>query len=204
MIIKSRSGEVLYEDDADTIKATVENAVRSDANISYADLRNADLRNAGLGGAGLGGADLRNADLGYADLRHADLGNADLRNADLRHADLRNADLGHANLGNANLRGTNLRGTNLRHAYLGNAYLGNADLRGIFISWASHDLISQILWNHADTTQRQMLAAFVGRMYEWCWNDFKTFRHREKSWAIKVLREVARDDDENVPEMIRK
>ena len=71
--IKSIFGEVLfeYEKENNTIKDTVEEAVRQNAN-------------------------LRNADLSYADLRYANLSNANLRYADLSYADLSNANLSNA------------------------------------------------------------------------------------------------------------
>ena len=94
--IKSVFGKVLfsYEKENNTIKDTLEEAVRSNADLRNADLGNADLRNADLRNADLRNAGLRNADLRNADLRNADLRNAYLGNADLRNAYLRNADLG--------------------------------------------------------------------------------------------------------------
>ena len=89
--IKNRfTGEVIYthECEDNTIRKTVEQAVKD-----HADLRNADLRDAYLINADLRNADLRNAFLINACLRNADLRNADLRNAYLSDADLRNADL---------------------------------------------------------------------------------------------------------------
>ena len=89
--IKNRhTGEVIYshECEGNTIKKTVEKAVKENANLWNAYLWNANLRN---------------ANLGNADLRNANLGNANLRNADLRNANLRNAYLGNAYLRNANL-----------------------------------------------------------------------------------------------------
>ena len=71
--IKSVLGKVLFalEKENNTIKETLEQAIKENANLRYADLINADLRN----------ADLRNADL-----RNANLINANLRNADLINA----------------------------------------------------------------------------------------------------------------------
>ena len=82
--IKNRfTGKILFEYEKvdNTIKETLEEAVRNGADLGGADLRGADLRGAYLGGAYLGGADLRGAYLGGADLRGADLGGADLRGA---------------------------------------------------------------------------------------------------------------------------
>ena len=107
--IKSIFGNVLFEfsKENNTIKDTVEEAVRRGAYLSGADLRDANLRD--------------------ADLRDAYLGGANLRDADLRDADLRDAYLGGANLGGANLGGANLGDAYLRDADLRDADLGGAD-----------------------------------------------------------------------------
>jgi hypothetical protein len=80
--------EVIYshECEGNTIKKTVEKAVKVNANLRNADLRNADLWK----------ADLRNADLENANLWNANIGKANLRNADLRNANLENAKLWNA------------------------------------------------------------------------------------------------------------
>ena len=123
--IKSVSGKVLFEleKENNTIKETLEQAVKENANLENANLEYADLRNANLNNA-----DLNNANLEYANLENADLRNADLRNANLRNANLRNADLVNANLRNANLRNADLRNADLRNADLRNANLNNANL----------------------------------------------------------------------------
>jgi len=76
--IKSIFGNILfeYEKENNTIKDTVEEAVKQGAN-----LRDANLRGAYLGGANLGGANLRDAYLRDAYLRDANLGGANLRDA---------------------------------------------------------------------------------------------------------------------------
>ena len=95
--IKSIWGSVLfsYEKEDNTIKDTLEEAVRSGAN----------LRGAYLGGANLRGAYLRGANLGGANLGGANLGGAYLGDANLGGAYLRGANLGGAYLGGANLGG---------------------------------------------------------------------------------------------------
>ena len=131
--IKSIFGNVLFEYSCidNTIKKTVEKAVKENADLRNADLRNADLRNADLRNANLENADLRNADL-----RNADLYNANLENADLRNADLRNADLYNANLGNADLRNANLENADLRNADLGNTKNKDASCLPIYCKWS--------------------------------------------------------------------
>ena len=71
--IKSIFGNVLFEfsKENNTIKDTVEEAVRRGADLSGADLSGADLRDANLRGAYLSGADLRDANLSGAYLRGA-------------------------------------------------------------------------------------------------------------------------------------
>ena len=82
--IKSVFGNVLFthECEDNTIAKTLEEAVKSDANLRYANLRSADLRFANLRSA-----DLRYADLSFANLRSADLSYADLRSANLSYAE---------------------------------------------------------------------------------------------------------------------
>jgi hypothetical protein len=113
-----------FESENNTIKKTVEQAVKKGAYIRGADLRGADLR----------GADLTYADLTYADLTDADLTGANLRGAYLRGAYLRGADLTYADLTYADLTDADLTGVNLRGAYLTGAYLRGADLRGADLS----------------------------------------------------------------------
>lgn len=66
-------GEFLFSCDSQTMRETVEEAVKKGADLRGADLSNTDLR----------GADLSNTDLRGANFRGADLSNTDLCNADL-------------------------------------------------------------------------------------------------------------------------
>ena len=107
-----------YESEENSLKITLQAAVKSGADLYGADLRDADLRCANLRcadlrGADLYGADLRSADLYGANLRGANLDGADLYGANLRGANLRCADLRGADLYGANLRGANLDGEKL-------------------------------------------------------------------------------------------
>ena len=97
--IKSIFGNILFEFEKEnnTIKETIEEAVKSGANLRDANLC---------------GANLRDADLCGADLRDANLCGADLRDADLRGAYLCGADLRDAYLCGAYLCGADLRGAN--------------------------------------------------------------------------------------------
>ena len=114
------TGSVLfeYEKEDNTLKKTVEKAVKEGANLEGADLEGAYLRGAYFEGANLEGADLEGADLEGANLEGADLEGAYLRGA---------------NLEGAYLEGAYLRGANLEGADLEGAYLEGADLEGAYI-----------------------------------------------------------------------
>ena len=91
--IKSVFGKVLFalEKENNTIKDTLEEAVRNNVNLEYANLYNADLINANLINANLINANLENANLENANLENANLINANLYNANLINANLYNA-----------------------------------------------------------------------------------------------------------------
>jgi len=137
--IKTYWGSVLfeYEKKENTIKDTLEQAIKTGAYLRGAYLTGADLRGADLRGANLRGADLTDAYLTGADLRGADLRGADLRDANLRGADLRGAYLRGADLTGADLRGADLRGANLRGADLKKIqpYFQIIPEGGAFIAW---------------------------------------------------------------------
>ena len=123
--IKNRwTGNILFEylSENNTIKKTVSEAIKSEANLREANLRGADLY-----GANLCGADLYGADLCGANLREANLCGANLRGADLYGANLCGADLYGADLCGANLREANLCGA--KGAYMA------CPTDGSFIGW---------------------------------------------------------------------
>ena len=118
-IYKSVSYELTKENN--TIKDTIEEAVRSGVNLRYADLEGADLR----------GADLRCAKLHGANLRFANLENVILSDANLRCADLSCANLSGVHFNNACLIDADLS-----DACLCGTDLAGADLRGVFLRFA--------------------------------------------------------------------
>jgi hypothetical protein len=99
--IKSIFGKLLFEFEKEdnSIKETVIEAIRQDANLRSADLRSANLQD----------ADLRSADLRSANLQDANLQDANLQDADLRSANLQDADLRSANLQDANLQDADIK-----------------------------------------------------------------------------------------------
>ena len=80
-----------YDSKDNTVKKTLEEAVKSGANLSGADLSGANLSGANLSGADLSGADLSGANLFGANLFGADLSGADLFRANLFRVDLSRA-----------------------------------------------------------------------------------------------------------------
>jgi hypothetical protein len=128
--IKNLDGKILFShsQDENTLKITLEKAVRDGVTLYGANLRDADLCGANLSDAYLRGADLRGADLSDAYLSDVDLRGADLRGANLYDAKLRGAYLRGADLCGAYLRDADLCGAYLRDAKLRGAYLSDADL----------------------------------------------------------------------------
>ena len=97
--IKNRfTGDIIFQSTKITYKEAVEEAIKSEANLSGADLSEAYLSKAYLSGANLSGADLSWANLSGADLSEADLSWAYLSTADLSEANLSKADLSGAKL----------------------------------------------------------------------------------------------------------
>ena len=113
--IKNIVGKVLfeYEQENNTIKKTLEEAVK---------------RKIYLGGADLGGTCLEGANFGGAYFINANFEGANLECASLECADLRGANLECANLKDASLIGAYLKGAYLEGANLEGAYLKGASL----------------------------------------------------------------------------
>ena len=116
--IKGRyDGRALYvAKNASDVRAALQEAVKTRANLSGADLSGAYLSGAYLSGAILSRANLSGADLSGADLSGAYLSGAYLSRADLSGADLSGADLSGAILSGADLSGADLSGAILSGA----------------------------------------------------------------------------------------
>jgi uncharacterized protein YjbI with pentapeptide repeats len=142
--------------------------------------------------------------LSCANLCHTDLSYANLRCADLRSTDLRCANLSYANLSYANLSSANLTKAYLNYANLRGANLRGANLNKAYLSWCSHQLISEILLRATEGhIQRQMLAGLVRINTSWCWQDFLNADIPEKAWALAELRKWVNPNDDDVPEALR-
>ena len=127
--IKNRfNGTTIFANEAESLKALLEAAVKSRADLSGADLYGANLYRANLSGANLSGANLYGANLYRANLSGANLSGADLSGANLSGANLYRANLSGANLYGANLYHADLHGANLYRANLSGANLSGANL----------------------------------------------------------------------------
>ena len=138
--IKSRfDSRVIFSHDCEnnSIKLTVEAAVRIRANLDGVYLAGAYLDGANLAGAYLDGAYLDGANLDGANLVRANRARANLVRANLDGANLAGAYLDGANLARANLDGANLDGANLARANLVRANLDGANLDGANLDGAN-------------------------------------------------------------------
>jgi len=98
--IKTPGGSILFEHEKEdnTIKKTLQEAVKTRADLSWANLSGADLSWANLSWANLSGANLSGANLSGANLSRADLSGANLSRANLSGANLSRANLSRADL----------------------------------------------------------------------------------------------------------
>ena len=90
-ILNKWTCKVIFENQKETIKETVEDANLEDANLIDANLEDANLEDANLRGANLEDANLEDANLRDANLRGANLRGANLRGANLEGANLEGA-----------------------------------------------------------------------------------------------------------------
>ena len=128
--IKSRfTAAVLFEHDTEnnSIRLTLDMAIKSGANLSGANLMGANLSCANLMGADLSRANLSGADLSCAKLSCANLSGANLSGADLSCAKLSDAYLSRAKLMGADLSRADLGCADLSCAKLSGAYLENKE-----------------------------------------------------------------------------
>jgi hypothetical protein len=154
MEIKNIYGAIIYSDDSKSLRETVYNAVKKQANLFRANLEGANLEGAkleranlfraNLEGANLEGAKLERANLFRANLEGANLEGAKLERANLFRANLFQANLFQANLFRANLEGANLEGAKLERANLEGANLEGAMKIPIYCKWSHSVTDNQI------------------------------------------------------------
>ena len=139
--IKSIWGEVLFsfEKENNTIKDTVEEAVKQGASLNGASLNGASLDGASLDGASLYRASLDGASLDGASLDGASLDGASLNGASLNGASLYRASLNGASLNGASLKGASLDGASLKGAKHIPFIPLACPSDGVFIAWKKVD-----------------------------------------------------------------
>lgn len=145
--IKSISGNVLfsYESEDNSIRKTLEKAVKVGADLSGAYLKEVNLSEAYLREVDLSGAYLVGANLSGANLVEANFSGADLRKANLRKAYLSGANFLGTYLSGANFLRANLSGVNLSGANLSEVNLSGANLSGANLSRAKYDETTSFL-----------------------------------------------------------
>jgi hypothetical protein len=171
--IKHRiSGSVLFSLKTETLKLTLEAAVKAETDLTGADLRGADLTGAYLRGAYLTGAYLTGAYLTGADLTGAYLTGAYLRGA--------------------YLTGAYLTGAYLRGAYLTGADLTGADLRGAKNYVDNHDFFLALIYRQPVETFTEAEWAMIGQIavHRYCWDAIKE-RHGQPFLRILEVLEAA-------------
>ena len=133
-----------YTCEDNTVKRTVEEAVKQGINLAYAELSRCDLSECNLTGANLFRANLFSSNLYLANLAYANLDSANLANANLGFADLTHSILCYANLSNADLINAHLIESDLNMAFCDNTNLNNVvglndqcPKIGSFIGWKS-------------------------------------------------------------------
>ena len=144
--IKDINGVVLFVHTVknNSIKITVEEAVKKNVNLFEANLANAKLKRVNFKGANLYWVDLEGANLEGANLEGAYLTGvnfegADLTGANFEGANLKGAYLKGANLNCVNFEGANLEGANLESTYFFVADLKNAKFKDANFRWVSLD-----------------------------------------------------------------
>ncbi len=87
----------------------------------------------------------------------------------------------------------NLRLANLRYA----------NLEGAKLCWSSHELISEILRQRAGADpDKRKIAGLIAVSLDWFWNEFLALNDPLMDWALEVLSEWAKDD-EDAPDCVR-
>ena len=199
--IKDRwTGSVLfeYEKENNTLKDTVEQAVKERADLEGADLEGAYLEGADLRGANLGGANLGDANLGDANLGGANLGGANLGDAKLGDANLGGAYLEDANLGGANLEGAYLEGAYLRGADLEGADLEGAYLEGAYIYLSDNEIKKEsIIKDFEENNGIKLTETYINRnVIPTKWNCFWKYGLTICEWEVIEKEESAEENKE--------
>lgn len=224
--IRSRfTARLLYEAACPSLVVVVNRAACDGASLAGADLRNAYLNSVEAPGVDLTGADLSGSNLAYANLRGAKLAgatldrvqgwnmrasDADLTSANLDFANLKHGFFSRAKLAGASLIQADLSVCRLDHADLlgctgSGATFANATLVGARFSLSYHDLVAEVLRQHAgESRSRRMVAGLVKVSPGWCWEEFCRFRKKPAfAWAIVTLARYVDPEGPHAPDLFR-
>ena len=126
-----------YTCENNTIKKTVEEAVKQGVSLACADLHNADLSGANLAGVNLETANLQGTDLSGANLKSANLQGTDLSGANLQGTDLNGADLAYTHIQYTKFENTILTNAILFGAFLSCVNIKNTNLSSADLTYAN-------------------------------------------------------------------
>src|SRR3990167_4538915 len=136
---------VIFECEADSLRAALEQAVVKevclrDSNLRGSDLSGSDLRGSDLRGSDFRDSNLRDSDLRGSNFRGSDLRDSDFSGSDLRGSDLRDSDFSDSNFRDSDLSGSDLSGSNFRGSDLRDSDFSGSDLRGSNLTPIRDDL----------------------------------------------------------------
>ena len=133
------TGEVIFSHECEdnTLKKTVEEAIRQQVDLSYSNLRDSNLSGSDLSGSDLSYSNLSGSDLSGSNLSGSNLRDSNLSGSDLSYSNLRCSDLRDSNLSGSNLSGSNLSYSNLSGSNLSYSNLSGSNLRGSNLSYSN-------------------------------------------------------------------
>lgn len=164
-----------------------------DASFYYADFKRCDLSQVSFKGCNVSNAQFNQAELYQVNFEGANCEYTTFDRASLCSANLKGAKCLHADFEAANVAFADFREADLQLTSWHYSQLSTTDFRGARLNWASHWLLSYILWEYANTAARQWAASFVRFNTHLCWPDFTEPRNLpeqlrpELPWALDVL-----------------
>src|SRR3990167_7443808 len=121
---------VIFECEADSLRAALEQAVVKEVCLRDSNLRGSDLSGSDLSGSDLRDSDFRDSNLRDSNFRGSDLRGSNFRGSDLRGSNFRDSNLRDSNFRGSDFRGSNFRGSDLRGSDFRDSNLRDSDLRG--------------------------------------------------------------------------
>lgn len=153
--IKSITGVVIYQYDCpnNTLKFTVEQAIREGYILDYADLRCADLDFGYFSGGRFAGADFSGCTARGADFKNCEAERAIFSHSHLSHADFRYGKLSNTNFSRSDLSYAEMADTDLQNAELDRCSLHDTNFLRSNLSGASYGTDEMLMAITADTVE---------------------------------------------------